>query len=413
MTDTAELGSARPLPDVISFRLDGQGGAQEIAPDEAIAADFRPGDKGFIWLHMRRNDPGTPARLASLGLDPIVLQGLTAEETRPRCTVHGDGILLILRGVNLTPGAEPEDMVSIRLWLEGQRIIGIWVRPLHAVGDLLDAIGRGQAPVSPGEFVSKLVLRVTDRAEPAVSTLNEEIDELEEDILDPGTEESRFVLSDIRRRAILLRRYMIPQRDALTTLEIEDLPWLHERDRTRLREAAERVTQLGEELDAIRDRAVLDRLGQVGDHRQALVVDHQRLGGIARLRLAVGDDHRNRIADIAHRVDGEHREGWHLQLRSVRVRRLSDAGARIDVSKVVRRHHGEHARHRPDFVQIFDGEAGMGDRAAHHMGDRRVFGAAVGQIAALAGNEGGVFLAPQRRADTEFHGITRACGGRT
>ena len=255
MTDTAELGSARPLPDVISFRLDGQGGAQEIAPDEAIAADFRPGDKGFIWLHMRRNDPGTPARLASLGLDPIVLQGLTAEETRPRCTVHGDGILLILRGVNLTPGAEPEDMVSIRLWLEGQRIIGIWVRPLHAVGDLLDAIGRGQAPVSPGEFVSKLVLRVTDRAEPAVSTLNEEIDELEEDILDPGTEESRFVLSDIRRRAILLRRYMIPQRDALTTLEIEDLPWLHERDRTRLREAAERVTQLGEELDAIRDRA--------------------------------------------------------------------------------------------------------------------------------------------------------------
>lgn len=257
MTDTAELGRApRPLPDVISYRLDGQGGAEAIAPDEAAsAAGCAPGGAAFTWLHMRRDDPATDARLAAIGLAEAVRAGLTADETRPRCTVHGDGVLLILRGVNLTPGSEPEDMVSVRLWLEGRRIIGVWVRPLHAVGDLLDVIGRGLAPASPGEFVSKLVLRVTDRAEPAVATLNEEIDDLEEDILDPATVDSRVVLSDIRRRAIMLRRYMIPQRDALTTLEIEDLPWLQERDRTRLREAAERVTHLGEELDAIRDRA--------------------------------------------------------------------------------------------------------------------------------------------------------------
>tara|TARA_R110000744_G_scaffold230748_2_gene348938 strand:- start:120 stop:506 length:387 start_codon:yes stop_codon:yes gene_type:complete len=48
---------------------------------------------------------------------------------------------------------------------------------------------------------------------------------------------------------------MFPQRDALTTLEIEDLEWLTQRDRSRIREAAERVTRLAEELDAIRDRA--------------------------------------------------------------------------------------------------------------------------------------------------------------
>lgn len=261
MTDTAEPGPApQALPDVISFRLDGQGGARPIAPDEAAASGLRPDDKGFTWLHMRRDDPGTAGRLAALGLDPAVLEGLTAEETRPRCTVHGEGVLLILRGVNLTPGAEPEDMISVRLWLEGPRIIGIWLRPLHAVGDLLDAIGRGMAPASPGEFVSKLVLRVTDRAEPAVAALNEAVDDLEESLLEPASATSRpamsrTVLSDIRRRAILLRRYMIPQRDALTTLEIEDLAWLHDRDRSRIREAAERVTRLGEDLDAIRDRA--------------------------------------------------------------------------------------------------------------------------------------------------------------
>ena len=51
-----------------------------------------------------------------------------------------------------------------------------------------------------------------------------------------------------------MRRYLVPQRDALTTLEIEDFHWLQPRDRSRLREAAERISRLGEDLDAIRDR---------------------------------------------------------------------------------------------------------------------------------------------------------------
>jgi zinc transporter len=65
----------------------------------------------------------------------------------------------------------------------------------------------------------------------------------------------RGELADIRRVSIVLRRYMFPQRDALSTLEIEDLPWITGHDRSRLREATERMTRLGEELDAIRDRA--------------------------------------------------------------------------------------------------------------------------------------------------------------
>ena len=50
---------------------------------------------------------------------------------------------------------------------------------------------------------------------------------------------------------------MFPQRDALSTLAIEDLPWIAERDRSKLREATDRITRLAEELDAIRERAAV------------------------------------------------------------------------------------------------------------------------------------------------------------
>ncbi len=240
------------LDGAIGFVFDGAGGAVAISPD---APEGKLDGPPFEWRHFRQSDPDTVKRLEAIGLDPAVIGALTADETRPRCTIHGRGVVLNLRGVNLDPGAEPDDMISVRLWLEKDRVTGVSIRPLHAITDMIAAIERGEAPVSVGDFVARLALRLADRAEPYVATLNEKIDEIEEAVLDAHSSVSRLGLSGLRRSAIVLRRYLVPQRDALTTLEIEDLAWLSDRDRMRLREAAERVMRLGEELDAIRDRA--------------------------------------------------------------------------------------------------------------------------------------------------------------
>jgi zinc transporter len=213
-----QISHPRLLPDIFVIRMDGAGGAEAMTPE--AFAELRPsGDgAGFAWLHMARDHPNLEGYLAACGIDRFVREALTADETRPRCTVHGNGVLLNLRGVNLNPGAEPEDMVSVRFWIEAHRIVGLWVRPLVAVADLKAAAERGQAPVSPGDLVAKLALRLADRAEPVVAVLNEKIDTLEEQVLDAEGGISREELSGVRRSAILLRRYLLPQRDALTTL---------------------------------------------------------------------------------------------------------------------------------------------------------------------------------------------------
>ncbi len=263
------------LPDLAAFAFDGRGGASPLL-DAALSAP-PPQDSAFVWVHLRRDAPGTAALLAESGLDPLAIEALTADETRPRCTVHDEGALLNLRGVNLAPGEEPEDMVSVRLWIEERRVIGVWLRPLAAAADMIEAAGRGKGPVSPGDLVAKLALRLADRAEPVVAELNERIDALEERMLEGDGPPPRRELADIRHTAIVLRRYMFPQRDALTTLEIEDLRWLQERDRARVREAAERVTRLAEELDAIRDRAqivhdeIMDERGERMNRRMLLL----------------------------------------------------------------------------------------------------------------------------------------------
>ncbi|MGJ8527818.1 zinc transporter ZntB [Maritalea sp.] len=238
-----------------SLTLDGHGHAHH---DQTASSPHQldPPKKGsFHWVHFLRDSAETRADLLSIVKDSVVVDALTALETRPRCTVHSNGALLMLRGINIEHGARPEDMVSIRLWITSDEVISVGQKPLRALNDLVATISRDQAPRSPGDLVAKLALRLVDEVEPLVADINSQVDDLEEVVIDAEAGASRGQLAEIRRMSILLRRYMLPQRDALTTLLIEDLAWLKERDRGRLREAGERVNRLGEDLDAIRDRA--------------------------------------------------------------------------------------------------------------------------------------------------------------
>ena len=70
---------------------------------------------------------------------------------------------------------------------------------------------------------------------------------------------ARKCIRETRQDILTLRRYMAPQRDAVTMLYAEPLKGLDEIDRLRLRETANRLMQYVEELDAAREWAsILD-----------------------------------------------------------------------------------------------------------------------------------------------------------
>ncbi len=261
---------AADLKPLIVFAFDGQGGARELSEKETNADDLEPPKGGFIWAHLKRGAPATSQWLADCKLDEFVVDALVASETRPRSTVHGEGALINLRGVNPAPGADPDDLVAVRLWVENGWVVGVWVEPIGGVVDLIEAIRRGHSPKSPGDFVARLALRLADRADPATVELNERVDALEVALIKSGPSPSRGELADVRQTAIGLRRFMFPQRDALIALQDEELPWLKDDDRSRIREAADRVTRLAEELDAIRDRAEVIH-DQIMDERAELM----------------------------------------------------------------------------------------------------------------------------------------------
>jgi zinc transporter len=90
---------------VFGYLLDGKGGGRAISwPD---VRSWQP-EQGLLWLHLDRTAEETYNWLADdSGLDPIVIEALMAEETRPRCAAIDSGMLVILRGANLNQAPIP------------------------------------------------------------------------------------------------------------------------------------------------------------------------------------------------------------------------------------------------------------------------------------------------------------------
>jgi len=240
---------------IYACRLDGKGGGDTMrAWPERIGPDEGAG----CWIHLNRDASDAREWLArKSGLRLLVREALLAEETRPRCNILNEGVLLNLRGINLNPGAQPEDMVSVRIWLEPKRIVSARLRKLMAVQDIREALARGEGPQDVGGFVVMLADRLTARMEPLIDDMQDGLDELEDTLLKEARRELRTDLARLRRRTILLRRYIAPQREALRQLATCSVEWLGQRQRDRLNEIADRVTRYVEDLDVIRDRAAI------------------------------------------------------------------------------------------------------------------------------------------------------------
>ncbi|HLD64986.1 MAG TPA: zinc transporter ZntB [Pseudomonas sp.] len=243
---------------VHAFVLDGQGGARSVARQQLDGLVLLP--EQSLWLHWDRSHPQTQTWLRQVsGLSEFSCDLLLEENTRPRLLpLPNHELLLFLRGVNLNPGAEPEDMVSVRIFAAPQRVISLRLRPLRATEELIEQLDRGEGPKSAAELILSLADYLTDKVDALVTELAELVDDEEEraDADERYLPEHGQVLQ-MRRRAASLRRFLAPQRDIYAHLTRLKLPWFAEDDADYWNELNNRLTRYLEELELTRERVAL------------------------------------------------------------------------------------------------------------------------------------------------------------
>ena len=232
---------------VFGLNLDSEGGATNI---EGVESDC-------AWMHIDYSHSSAADFLNSLGLQERVVQSLIQPDTRPRTVKSKDGVLVFIRGINLNPGADPEDMVSLRMWIETNRLITVRQRKILSVQDIRSDLLAGAGPDSIPDLVISIIGRVADRISDYVNGVEDQLVQLEESVQSDYSSSVRSKISAVRREIAGVRRYLAPQRDALDTLYTHCVASMPEGCGYRLREQMDRTTRYLEDLDLIRERTLV------------------------------------------------------------------------------------------------------------------------------------------------------------
>jgi len=231
-------------------QLSGNGGAVEISLEQLNL------QQGLVWIWL---DLTTVKQFLNQikSNSPLVEEVLSAKATRPRTLAQNDALLATFRGVNLTKGSKPEDMVSIRLWMHKNMIVTVQHHDSTILSDIHASLYNGIGPKDASEFLEELLYEIVDKSAEVVSALGNKLDHIEDGMTKDFEKINRIELNHMRRRIILLRRYLIPQREAINRIPADKLSWMNETNLMHLREITDASTRILEDIDAERERSTL------------------------------------------------------------------------------------------------------------------------------------------------------------
>lgn len=214
----------------------------------------------YQWLQFDLTKPDTSQTIRSIdGLDELFVEALLKEETRPRLLISNDDMLFMLRAVNLAEGADPEDMVSVRMLVSKNRIITCQRRSILSVNDLVSQVEAGNSPKSTAHFLVYLCERLIFRMGDFMEDIEDRSAEIEELVLDNEDEDYRNDIHNIRRQIIQLKRFLVPQREAFMKIQLEKTSWITQKQQLRFREITDQLIRYLEMLDAARDMGTVSQ----------------------------------------------------------------------------------------------------------------------------------------------------------
>ncbi len=263
-----------------AYRLDGKGGGRDIGWDDIESDPQGVTALGDIWVHLDRT--GTKARQwveTGAKLPPSAIRALLEEDPRPRFSyfpatdASPDGMLFVLRGINFNENSDAEDMVSVRLWIDENRVITTRRRRIMSVDDRRQALLHGSGPWESVDVLQGINESLIVRMEPVLVAMDDELSMYEEDEERRDIGAVRSKIADLRRKIVMMRRYLAPQRDALLLAERELPKWAGPQVQHSIHDSAIGLARIVDHLDEMRDRAtaVQDELSLIENERMAKI----------------------------------------------------------------------------------------------------------------------------------------------
>lgn len=165
------------------------------------------------WLHCNRTSVAFEKWLIEEEIDESVRVSLLASDTRPRFQqIDESSFFLILRGVNLNKGKEPDDMLTIRLLYTPQRVITCNQQKSKAIESITAEFKHNKGPENIEMFVIALLTHLHAKVDSVIEPIEQFIDSQDNDVF---SNEQISEVSGQHRKLLKLNRFLKPQLYAL------------------------------------------------------------------------------------------------------------------------------------------------------------------------------------------------------
>jgi magnesium transporter len=208
-----------------------------------------------FWLDLDGlDDESTHLLSDTLHIHPLALEDAEHFGQRPKIDEFDDFTYFVIHG------AMPDsfDTSELHIFLLAHSIITVRHGDCPALGDVHARVGRQHriADVSPQvSLLYKIVDSLIDTFFPVLSTFDDRIDALEDDILRQPTEAQLGILFDMKRSLINLRKVITPQRDMFAALAsgVVELPSMNEEGQRYFRDIYDNCIRIADVVDGYRD----------------------------------------------------------------------------------------------------------------------------------------------------------------
>ena len=249
------------------YLLDGEGGAEKKTLTSL--ADLKTTEK-TVWIHLKLSDPRAGKWLRrQKELSEWLRENLTNPETsEPRVRIKQNRLLLALRTVNRKSKSEPDDLVFLRLFATDRILISTCLHPVINFREVDDLFEDKDGPQDVNDLISIILENTLDSVSESIEHIEDLVDDFEEKIIVNQPAEGTYQeLSELLRQVIVIRRFMMPQREVLDNLLRRKLKWFNTVFEQSVRDNFDRVRRIVEDIDLLEKRIRLnqDALSHIED----------------------------------------------------------------------------------------------------------------------------------------------------
>ena len=190
------------------------------------------------------------------GVHPLALEDILNTEQRPKIEDYGDDLFIVVKLLSSNEEKDEIEAEQISLILRPNAILSFQEKEgddFSAVKERLRA-GKGRLRKMGADYLAYTLLDiVVDQYFVVLEKLGERIEVLEERLLaDPGTATLQKI-QNLKKEMLLLRKWIWPLREVISSLERGEFPGIQETTRIYLRDVYDHTIQVMDTIEIYRD----------------------------------------------------------------------------------------------------------------------------------------------------------------